>query len=74
MIGKAAPLAWLTTDDSVGRVWQESGWSETEYQEFITEGMGSESIWKDLKGQIYLGDDDFVEQMQGKATGASKGR
>jgi DNA invertase Pin-like site-specific DNA recombinase len=28
--------------------------------------MGAESIWKDLKGQIYLGDDDFVEQMRGK--------
>ena len=28
--------------------------------------MGGESIWKDLKGQIYLGDDDFVEQMRGK--------
>ena len=28
--------------------------------------MGGESIWKDLKGQIYLGDDDFAEQMRGK--------
>jgi len=36
------------------------------YEEFITEGMGAETIWKDLKGQIYLGDDDFVEQMREK--------
>ncbi len=28
--------------------------------------MSAESIWKDLKGQIYLGDDYFVEQMRGK--------
>ena len=28
--------------------------------------MGAESIWIDLQGQIYLGDDDFVEQMRGK--------
>ncbi len=28
--------------------------------------MGGESIWKALKGQIYLGDVDFVEQMRGK--------
>ena len=28
--------------------------------------MGGESIWKDLKGQIYLGDDDFVERMRDK--------
>jgi len=36
------------------------------YQEFIAEGVGTESIWKDLQGQIYLGDDDFVEQMRVK--------
>ena len=36
------------------------------YQQFIEEGMSAESIWKDLKGQIYLGDDDFVEQMRSK--------
>ena len=28
--------------------------------------MSAESIWKDLKGKIYLGDDDFVERMRGK--------
>ena len=36
------------------------------YQQFIEEGMGTESIWKDLKGQIYLGDYDFVAEMRGK--------
>jgi len=36
------------------------------YQQFIEEGMSAESIWKDLRGQIYLGDDDFVEQMRSK--------
>jgi len=30
------------------------------YQQFIEEGMSAESIWKDLKGQIYLGDDDLA--------------
>lgn len=28
--------------------------------------MGAESICKDLKGQIYLGDHNFVEQMRSK--------
>jgi DNA invertase Pin-like site-specific DNA recombinase len=28
--------------------------------------MRAESIWKNLKGQIYLGDEDFVERMQSK--------
>ena len=26
-----------------------------------------QSIWKDLPGQIYLGDGDFVEEMQSKS-------
>lgn len=25
-----------------------------------------ETIWNNLKGQLYLGDGDFVEQMQGR--------
>ena len=28
--------------------------------------MSAESIWKDLRGQIYLGDDNFVDQMRSK--------
>lgn len=36
------------------------------YQRFVEEGMGEESIWKNLKGQIYLGDNEFVKQMQRK--------
>ena len=32
----------------------------------MEQGIGAESIWKDLQGQIYLGDDKFVEQMRSK--------
>lgn len=72
MIGKAAPLAWLTTDDLLAEFGKSRAGARRKYQEFITEGMGSESIWKDLKGQIYLGDDDFVEQMQEKLRGRAR--
>ena len=39
---------------------------QTEVPTICRGRIGGESIWKDLKGQIYLGDDDFVEQGRGK--------
>jgi putative transposase len=72
MIGKATPPAWLTTDDLLAEFGKRRPGARRKYQEFITEGMGSESIWKDLKGQIYLGDDDFVEQMREKLGGQAR--
>lgn len=34
------------------------------YKQFIKEGKGQASAWAQLKNQIYLGDEDFVEKMQ----------
>ena len=64
MIGKSAPPAWLTTDSLLIEFGKRRAGARRKYQEFVAEGMGGETIWKDLKGQIYLGDDDFVEQMR----------
>ncbi len=64
--GTVATPAWLTTDDLLAEFGKRQAGARRKYQEFIAEGMGKESIWKDLNGQIYLGDDDFMEQMRGK--------
>jgi REP element-mobilizing transposase RayT len=66
MIGKFAPPAWLTLDDLLAEFGNRRAQARRKYEEFVLEGTGAETIWKDLKGQIYLGDDDFVEQMQKK--------
>ena len=39
---------------SFGRVRQETCWRETEVPTIIEEGMSAESIWKDLKRQIFF--------------------
>jgi putative transposase len=65
-IGTTPAPAWLTTDDLLAEFGNRRAGARRKYQEFVAEGMGAESIWKDLKGQIYLGDDDFVEQMREK--------
>jgi putative transposase len=60
---RPAPL-WLATDGVLAEFGKKRGSARRKYQQFIEEGMSAESIWKDLKGQIYLGDDDFVERMR----------
>ena len=68
-IGTSPAPVWLTTDGLLAEFGKRRAGARRKYQQFIEEGMSAESIWKDLKGQIYLGDDDFVEQMRGKLGG-----
>ncbi len=62
--GAAAPC--LTTD------WLLAGFAKTKrtaqerYREFVQAGKGLPSPWSQLKNQIFLGDDLFVEDMQCK--------
>ena len=65
--GTSPAPVWLTTDGLFAAEFgKRRAGARRKYQQFIEEGMSAESIWKDLKGQIYLGDDDFVEQMRSK--------
>ncbi len=57
---------------AVGAGRQQTAWARWKYQEHIEEGISAESIWKDLKGKIYLGVDDFVEEMRGKLDGGDE--
>ena len=34
------------------------------YKRFLHDGAGLAPVWEDLKQQIYLGSDDFIEQLQ----------
>lgn len=58
--------ACLTTD------WILAGFAKTRhvaqqrYRDFVKDGKGQPSPWQQLKNQIYLGSDDFVDDMQYK--------
>lgn len=64
--GLMKPSECLTTD------WILTGFAKTRktaqerYVEFVRDGKGQPSIWAKLRNQIYLGDDEFVEDMQCK--------
>ena len=39
------------------------------YRKFVMEGIDKESPWETLKGQIFLGTDEFVKQLSGLLNG-----
>ncbi len=52
---------WLLSQFSADRTA-----AQESYQYFVTEGNRQASVWKHLKNQVFLGDDQFVEKLQRK--------
>jgi putative transposase len=65
-VGSSPAPEWLSSADLMARFGKRASGARGKYRRFIEEGMGRESLWKDLKGQIYLGDEAFVEALRGK--------
>jgi len=72
-------------DQSLSPEWLETGWllrqfSENDaharkaYEDFVRAGIGLPSIWEALTGQIYLGDQAFIETAQASLSGQSENR
>jgi hypothetical protein len=53
--------AFLTTDWVLSQFGHKRGQAQTAYGVFVREGLASRP-WEELKGQIYLGDEAFVEK------------
>lgn len=62
--GIKTPPEWL----HIKPVWKRFGRKQEEarkrYREFVRQGMGQGSPWKQLRGQIYLGGEDFLARME----------
>ncbi len=69
MTGEAPAPSWLATDGVLAQFSTHRKTAIKRYQEFVTQGIDQESIWRELKRQIFLGDDTFVSQMQDKIKG-----
>jgi hypothetical protein len=37
--------------------------AQAQYQEFVHAGIGGESLWEEVRAQIVLGEDDFVNEL-----------
>jgi hypothetical protein len=64
--GLAQCPEFLTTDWLLGGFGDDKRSAQLAYRKFVSDGKGQPSPWEQLKNQIYLGSDRFVEDMQCK--------
>jgi putative transposase len=64
MVGDEPRPDWLQTDWLLGQFGTQRSRQIQRYVEFVEAGIRHASIWEHLKGQIFLGSDAFVEDMQ----------
>lgn len=62
--GQAAATEWLQTDWILAQFGRQRARAIQKYVEFVRGGARLPSVWTQLRGQIYLGSDAFVEKMQ----------
>lgn len=65
-VGVQSPPGWLKVDGLLAQFGQKRGVARRRYKSFVEEGIGRESLWSDLKHQIFLGDERFIERMQAR--------
>ena len=63
-VGTAARPPWLMIDWLLSVFDSDRGRACTGYARFVAEGMAKPGPWAELKNQIYLGTESFVEEMQ----------
>ena len=59
--GMRMPTDYLTTDWILGLFQQKKTEAEKLYRKFVRAGIGLKSPWDALRGQILLGEEDFVD-------------
>lgn len=62
-IGKTPAPAWLNSDFVLSQFGSRKGEARTRYVRFVAEGKDQPTIWQQLRGQIYLGDEAFVKKL-----------
>lgn len=65
-VGVQSCLDWLKVEGLLAQFGEKRGVARRRYQRFVEDGVGQLSLWSGLRRQIYLGDDEFVEDMQAR--------
>ena len=69
MVGRESPPKWLRTESLLRQFGSDHPTAIANYANFVRAGTESASPWDALKGQIYLGCDDFVQKMRSLCEG-----
>ena len=63
-VGRVVPPAFLAVDWVLGQFAEDREEAQERYKRFVRDGLRAPSPWEALKGQVLLGDDDFVEKLR----------
>ena len=61
--GSAPAHRCVTTDWVLGQFGRTTGRAQEEYRRYVQDGMGEKTLWNDVKGQVLLGTEEFVEKL-----------
>ncbi|HBA38745.1 MAG TPA: addiction module toxin RelE [Deltaproteobacteria bacterium] len=71
-VGVQSAPAWLKVEGLLAQFGEKRSVARRRYKSFVEEGIERESLWSELKGQIYLGDERFVERTQARLSDEEK--
>jgi len=63
-VGLEPPAPWLAVDGFLAQFAKRRSLAQQRYAQFVAEGIKAASPWANLKGQVFLGDEQFVQRMQ----------
>ncbi len=72
VMGKAKPLPPLQVDGTLAMFGDRSGPARRAYARFVAEGVGEFDPWRAASGQVFLGDEAFIERVTRKAAAPSR--
>lgn len=64
MIGSVKRPMWLAVDGILIQFNKNREKARNSYQQFVIEGIKNGPIWEQVKRQVYLGNDDFIDKIQ----------
>jgi REP element-mobilizing transposase RayT len=67
--GESSTPRWLMVDEILGQFGKRRGTAQMRYRQFVSEGIGRQSIWEDLEAQSLLGEEGFAEALKGYVQG-----
>jgi len=66
VVGAQPVPRWLAAERLLAEFGRARSVARRRYERFVADGIGGQSLWNELRRQIYLGDDLFIERMQAK--------
>ena len=71
-VGLEPAASWLSVAALLSQFAGQRELAQQHYARFVAEGIGIVSPWENLKGQIFLGDEQFIARMQAQRQSAKE--